>query len=183
MKLLHLYEADDSSIEFINTSRDFHHGQHDLTLWAKVNNKRVGKIDYSVYEDEPQIQMIEVAPSYRGKGIASQLLYELQRKYPDVEIDWGSLTTDGVGLRKSINFIKKPSEYFDEFKQLRKYQNQVKEYETIIADNWATGGEQPDIVKSTMERSYDLDYEISSLEHHLYGKSPYIRLMIPRGMK
>lgn len=181
MRIFHLYETDDSVIEFTNTSRDYHHGQHDLTLWATVDGKRVGKIDYSVYEDDPQIQMIEVNPSARRMGVGTKLLYELQKGYPDKEIDWGSLTTDGVELRNRINFVKQPSESIDEFNNLHQLQAQAKKYESFVATNWINGGPQTDKVKSAMEQCYDLEHDINAIEYHLYGKSPYIHIMIPKG--
>lgn len=91
--------------EFKTEMRDFHHGQSDQTLVATRNGNSVGKIDYSVFEGVPSIQMIEVSEEFRRQGIATEMLKKLQSEFPDVEIDWGSLTEDGAKLYKSTKFV------------------------------------------------------------------------------
>jgi GNAT superfamily N-acetyltransferase len=80
--------------------------QMDLTMnLVGPEGQRLGRVDYSVYDGQPAIQMIEVAPEFRRQGVATELLRNLQLEYPDQEIDWGSLTADGSQLYNSTRFI------------------------------------------------------------------------------
>ena len=78
--------------------------QMDLTIRASDEGVPAGRIDYSVYDGEPSIQMIETDPAFRRQGVATRLLQDLQSRYPDKEIDWGSLTDEGAKLYKSTIF-------------------------------------------------------------------------------
>jgi len=79
-------------------------GQKDLTLYAIDDNtdKKIGRIDYSEYRDEPSIKMIFVEPEYWRKGVGTELAKELQREYPGEEIIWGSTTTAGAAFIKRL---------------------------------------------------------------------------------
>lgn len=168
-----LYESA-NDIGFVNTSRGYHHGQTDLTLYAKIDDKYVGKIDYSVYEGEPQIQMIKVDPNYTRRGIGTDLLYHLQTLYPDQEIQWGSLTSGGAALRKKINFVTKPSEYANDFADLEQQKSSLKRLEKIIKDNWDDMAKRGEY----MNQYYDLEHEVDAMQYDLQDKSPTKELMI-----
>lgn len=80
--------------------------QMDLTMdLVSPEGQRLGRVDYSVYDGQPAIQMIEVAPEFRRQGVATELLRNLQREYPDQEIDWGSLTSEGSQLYNNTRFV------------------------------------------------------------------------------
>ena len=81
---------------------NFHHGQSDERLYISVAGEVVAALDYSVYEGQPAIKMIEVRD--RRRGYARALLMRLQSLYPDEEIDWGSLTDDGAKLKAGMKF-------------------------------------------------------------------------------
>lgn len=81
---------------------NFHHGQSDERLYISVAGEVVAALDYSVYEGQPAIKMIEVTD--RRRGYARALLMRLQSLYPDEEIDWGSLTDDGAKLKAGMKF-------------------------------------------------------------------------------
>ncbi len=81
---------------------NFHHGQSDERLYIEAGGEVVASLDYSVYQGEPAIKMIEVTD--RRQGYARALLLRLQSLYPDEEIDWGSLTDDGAKLKAGLRF-------------------------------------------------------------------------------
>jgi hypothetical protein len=82
--------------------RGYQHGQSDQTLSAFRDGQYVGHIDYSDYENEPHVQMIEVPKDLRRQGIGTALVQRLQAEYPGVEIDMGGLTDDGSKLLPTI---------------------------------------------------------------------------------
>lgn len=86
-----------------------HHGQHDFSLVMTNREEAVGRIDYSEFDKVPQIQYIWVEPACRRQGIATELLHRLQRDYPTTEINWGSLTPDGVAFQRSLSFVEVPN--------------------------------------------------------------------------
>ena len=104
MRVHHLTENVEFDLK--HTSRGYHHGQYDLAVVAYSGDEIAGWIDYSVYDGEASIQMIEVKPEYARRGLAKQMLLALQDKYPDQEIDWGSLTRDGSKLYQSMKWKK-----------------------------------------------------------------------------
>mgnify|MGYP002545199066 CR=1 FL=1 len=75
-----------------------HHGQIDMIMTAYKGEIPVGYMQYSIFEDAPHINNIEVMPSQRRRGIATRLLQNLQGQYPTFEIVWGIMTDDGKAL-------------------------------------------------------------------------------------
>lgn len=84
-------------------------GVYDATLIATENDEQVGYLSYSVYKYAPAIKMIWVSPNARRQKIAVKMLKELQRMFPDSEIDWGYTTDDGSALKRNINFKQVPN--------------------------------------------------------------------------
>lgn len=87
-------------LRFHTEARGFHHGQSDLTLQAWDGETLVGTIEYSTYGGEVHIQMIEAGR--KRQGIGSALVRELQRQYPEQELDWGGMTDDGAALYRAL---------------------------------------------------------------------------------
>jgi len=79
-----------------------HHGQTDESCVATLGDEVVAFMDVSVYCGAPRINFIQVEPPYRRAGIASRMVVELQRRYPETEIGWGYMTDSGRELRRSI---------------------------------------------------------------------------------
>mgnify|MGYP000650276504 CR=1 FL=1 len=77
-------------------------GQINGTLRASVGGTDGGRLDYTVYDGIPQISMIEVPDAMRRQGIGSDLVRELQRRYPDTEVQWGMMTDAGAALRRAL---------------------------------------------------------------------------------
>lgn len=81
----------------------YNHGQSDERLYTTDDKNEVtAYVDYSVYEGQPAIKMIQSAVP--RQGLARSLLLKLQSMFPDVEIDWGMLTDDGAALKRSLTF-------------------------------------------------------------------------------
>lgn len=90
------------AVQVLNEVTASHSGQMDATMRAVVDGREAGYLDYTVYEGRPQIAMVEVAEEFRRQGIGAELVRELQRKFPDTEIDWGMLTAEGAALREAL---------------------------------------------------------------------------------
>lgn len=107
----------------------YRQGQSDFRITAEVNNKTIGYIDYSVYENKPSIKYVFVTPEYRRQGIGTKLLQQIQKQYPETEINLGMSTDDGSHLVKSLNrqFTKNP-----DFKHIHLELKQLKERKAIL---------------------------------------------------
>lgn len=73
-----------------------HHGQIDMIMNAYKGEIPVGYMQYSIFEDAPHINNIEVMPSQRRRGIATRLLQNLQGQYPTFEIVWGIIINEAL---------------------------------------------------------------------------------------
>ncbi|ALN21713.1 MULTISPECIES: ADP-ribosyltransferase-containing protein [Ectopseudomonas] len=90
------------SISFVESLNGTNGRQLDLTLEARVGGETVGRIDYSILDGRPSIQMIEVEDKFRRQGYATQLIQQLQRRHPESSIDFGMLTPDGAAWFDSL---------------------------------------------------------------------------------
>jgi len=79
-------------------NRGYHDNQSDNSIVAIVDGEVVGFLDYSEYRGEIHIQMIEVDKNFRRQGIGTALLKELDKEYPEVEIEYGMETPEGARL-------------------------------------------------------------------------------------
>lgn len=173
MRLTHLFE---NALSFKDESTGYHHNQTDMSLYALLDNKVVGYIDYSIYDGTPSVRMIEVDDDYKRHGYAREMLRNLQSKFPDTEIDLGMLTDDGYKLVKSLQFDLLPSEYIDDFEHLERLK---KEYEGIKLEIDGYEGvvysslpeTERNHVYSLYSKFHNLEYEIEQLEYYLRGKS------------
>ena len=85
-------------------NKSYASGESYYTMSYKKDGKVVGTVEYGEYEGQPNVKMIEVEPEYRRRGIGTKLLQELQKKYPDKEIEFGMSTPDGTKLLESITY-------------------------------------------------------------------------------
>lgn len=92
------------SMTFSTDHTGYSHGQHDMHLFAERDGAVVGQIDYSLYRGEVAIKMIQVHPKLQRSGIGAALVRELQRLYPDAEIEWGMTTAPGEALRNRLDY-------------------------------------------------------------------------------
>lgn len=112
------YGLQSQLVEFRDVTRGAYAGQVDQTLIADVGGVQVGKLDYSIFNGIPAIQMVEVESEHRRNGYATELVKQLQRQFSDTEIYWGALTADGAQFRDSLRIIEKPSEHAQDFERL-----------------------------------------------------------------
>lgn len=98
----------------------------------------VGYLDYSEWKDYVTIKMIEVSSEHRGKGIGKKLVYDLQKRYPDTEIEWGSLTSDGAKLKNSLEYDYIPNEEYEKYsEELSKIKREMRRIEVSgVWDGW-----------------------------------------------
>ncbi len=65
---------------------DAHNNQLDCSLLAYNDDEKcVGYLDYSLFENKIYLNMVEVHKQCRRKGVASQLLNTIHGKYKDIE--------------------------------------------------------------------------------------------------
>lgn len=110
--------GDVPQLSFYNGTTDAHGDQVDGALWAYDKSEYpggfdlrqtsgpgiFGYIEWSQYKGELQIQMIEVLDGYRRRGVATQLVAEIQ-KYANqhgLDLVWSNMTPDGAALKKSL---------------------------------------------------------------------------------
>jgi Inorganic Pyrophosphatase/ADP-Ribosyltransferase in polyvalent proteins len=150
------------------------YGQSDHTIHAIHGDKKVGKIDYSVYEGKPQISMVEVKKEHQRKGYGAELVRQLQLDFPDIEIDWGMLTDDGAKLKESMKFNVVPSEYADKLAELKEI---IAERDKILAEcNKYKQSKNPTVEQKARYNELagslnDLHDQIYDLEEETSGKS------------
>ena len=115
----------------INTySTGIHDEQVDMIKEIEDKNKVIAKLEYSIYNNKPRVQMIEVQPEYRRKGLAKKLLQDLQNDYKNTPIDFGMTTPDGTKLLNEIIYEVENKEYVNIQKQLEKVTDRINEIET-----------------------------------------------------
>ena len=115
------------------TMLDYHHGQADYQIVAMTDDRHqrvIGVLNFTEYQDRPAISMIEVLPEYRSQGIGKKLVAELQRRYPDEEIDWGYQTDSGSALKKSLPYRRLPRpEIISMLERLKKVETDLRRLE------------------------------------------------------
>ena len=96
MKLVKLQEIlKEEEYKFIENMRDYHSGQSYMNAYAYLNNEIVGRVDFSIYDKKLYIDMIEVEPEYRRKGIATKLMDFVKKENPNLPIIPGYSTEEG----------------------------------------------------------------------------------------
>jgi GNAT superfamily N-acetyltransferase len=84
-----------------------HSGQVDCVVWAVLDGKPVGEVQYCLFEDEIHIGFVQVAEGARRRGVATRLIQELSRLHPGAPIRPGYLTESGqafvAGLPESLD--------------------------------------------------------------------------------
>ena len=162
-----------SQVEYHDEALDFYRGQANNRLKAFKNEKVVGWIDYSVFNDEIFINHIKVLE--KRKGIGSNLLKKLQELYPENELQMGGMTEEGHELWKSLEkrtveneeyakLIKEKEELERRLKQLENtignvpsYDGQTNREKELIIEH----GEKMNIIN---DRLYEIDEEISDMK-------------------
>lgn len=81
-----------------------HHLQDDFILTAKIDGKFAGMLEYSIYDGEVSIQIVEVPVEYRRKGVATAMFEWLMKEYDVLweDIDHGYQTLSGKLMHRSL---------------------------------------------------------------------------------
>lgn len=174
-KLAENYEKGDP-IVFRDEMMDHRAGESFMTLSAYSKEEvPLGKIDYSIYQNEIAIKYIKTSPTMKRKGIATAMAKELQRLHPDTEIDWGSTTDDGSKFLEKLPRTYTPNKRYTEIVNRLRFLNKKKDALDRIYNEWhalydrdkATAEKlRPKInsLNNTFQRVYD---EIWELEQEL----------------
>lgn len=86
---------------------DYFSGQHNCSIEARMDGELVGTLQYSLFEGEVSVQMIDVRLKRQGVGTA--LVLDLQRRFPGTEIDFGIVTPEGDMLLKGLEWRVEPN--------------------------------------------------------------------------
>jgi ADP-ribose pyrophosphatase YjhB (NUDIX family) len=165
-------------VEFKEEVRGAHSGQTDMTLRALVNGQQVGYVDYSVYQDEPSVQYLEVSEKRQGYG--TLLLKKLQSMFPDTEIALGMTTDDGTKLVESLKFEEKPTEYAEKIRELEQLipeRDRLQKMADDFFDQENHSDEEKKAFTAEMEKLTVIHDRIWELEQETYGKSPTKQLI------
>ena len=152
---------------------DFYGGEMFATMSYTQDGKTVGTIEYSEYDGKPNVKMIEVEPEYRRKGIATKLLQELQKKYPDAEINYGMTTPDGSKLLESITYDVTDEAIVADKQKLQNLQtelNELQERLDVLYDMEHPIAEQVTELRKLGDRWNEVYDNIRELESTLKGK-------------
>lgn len=103
MKIIIAEETLKSKIKIENDHLDHYSGEDLYVLRAKFGNKTIGTLEYGVYQEQPNVKMIEVDKDWRRMNIATDLIKHLQSLYPNTEIELGYATDDGGKFINSLN--------------------------------------------------------------------------------
>ena len=153
---------------------DWHSGEMFATMSYTQDGKVVGTLEYSVYDGEPNVKMVEVLPEYRRKGIGTKLLQELQRNYPDVEINYGMTTPDGAKLLENATYTVENKEVSDKYARLEEAERKIEEYDKGYNHFYDNNLKIPE----NYAQDYDsLLEEIYQLRTELRGKKPTTTLV------
>lgn len=164
----------DDNITIENEVNDFHSGETFSTMSAKVDGKVVGTLEYSEYEGKPSVKMVEVSPEYRRKGIGTKLLQELQKAYPNTEIDFGMLTDDGAKLIEKSTFEVEDREIANKIARRDRLQEKIDEYDKTIEESMENDTDLPEGYAADYNEIYD---ELQDLNEELRGKKATKRLV------
>ncbi len=100
------------TIEITRHHIDYHSGQHDFVLIAQKDGTVVGHLDYSVYEGEPSVKMIEV--ELKRQRVGTNLVLALQELHPESMIKFGMTTEEGQKLLDSMEWNVIPNPLYDD---------------------------------------------------------------------
>lgn len=146
--------------------RGYHHGQLDCTIrLVSRAGETLARLDYSVYDGCPQIQMIHVLPTRRRRGYARRMLADLQARHPDREIDWGATTADGEALRRALPIRRIPTPEAPDFARLARLRGRLEAMECEIARLHAAGED----TRAAITAYYCLERHADDLAWRLEG--------------
>lgn len=163
-----------SQINFTDEVISVHSGQVDSRLSLIYDGETVGYVDYSIYEGEPSINMIEVF--HKGNRYGTHLIKKLQSMYPEQELNWGVTTEEGEALRTSLKYKKIDTEFADDFKRLEFVSQEIKNLMAQAEELWdkdTLTDKEKATLKDIGNKLNDLNDEQYDLESMLYNKKAH----------
>ena len=164
-------------------STDAYYGQVDMRMESRDGENLAGYMQYSVYDDTPNIQYIQTEEGYRGQGVATEMLQRLQSQYPDKEINWGMTTPDGTKLKEKVTYEVRDEKVTRKKKRLQSMKDEISRNEAEMDDLWekADGRDFTDSERKRMQElgsQWDkLNRDIHDAEQDLEGKKE-VRYMV-----
>jgi hypothetical protein len=146
----------------------------------KDGGRVAGYMDWSEWRGTPTVKYIQVEPGDRGKGLATKMLQDLQRKYPDVEIDFGMTTPDGSKLLDAVTYekpvpeVKQKTETF--FKMKRDLDKCQKQLDRLFEVDNPTKAQQAEI-NSLGDKWQELYDGVNALQKEIGNEKPTKRLV------
>lgn len=164
-------------IKIENVHLDYFSGQHNFSLIARLDGKWAGSLAYSVYEGDVYVRMIDV--ELKRQGVGTALVLELQRLYPQTEIDFGVVTAEGEKLLASLEWRVEPN---------REYQRMSDEL-TLIEQTLRDYDARAKIVVTMSDKAKqeflaevadwnELSDKADELQNHLWKSAPEKRFAI-----
>lgn len=143
-------------------------GQTDNQITASNGGQVLASLKYSVFEGRPSIQMIEVSKGAQRKGIASQLITELQSKFPDTQIEWGMLTEQGEKLKKSLKIKTIPNKEVQGKKsRIKELEAQLEQLNSKFREKAEPTPERIEELSKANDELVDIEAEIDDLKADL----------------
>jgi tRNA nucleotidyltransferase (CCA-adding enzyme) len=101
--------------------------EYHATYTAMLGSEAVGTISVSYLGDEAAIQMIEVKPEYRRKGVGLALVQRVRNENPGVKVTTlgGVVTPEGEAFRKARIARAQPGGYVDPLGGVEDVKNRV----------------------------------------------------------
>lgn len=154
-------------LTFENRLMDFYLGQHCFKLIAKdLNDKELGEIAYILYKKEVHVQMISA--HLKRQGVGSALVLELQKLYPEISIEFGYVTDEGIALLDSLEWRTVENEdVLNAISERDNLQSTLKEYEKLVesAPNFTT--KQKQAILNAVDDWNDIQDRVDELEKFL----------------
>ncbi|MCL2253083.1 MAG: SNF2-related protein [Lachnospiraceae bacterium] len=150
-----------------------HHGQKDMQIQAFYGDDIVGILFYSVFQDSPRIENIEVGENFRRQGIATAMVKYLAGEYPDTEIKWTLLTKDGQAFHDAVTYEVENEEHTEVMVRLSKIEKQLEHYNTAYNEGSAA---IPDDINELWNTLQDEQDELVRRLPDLFPVKTFIRL-------
>lgn len=147
------------------------------TIKTTINNQLLGTVDFQINSDETElhIDMINVNKEFRNRGIASNMLRNLQLEYPEAYIEWGYTTEDGTQLKNKLTTQLINPEWVRLNNELQNITTQLNKLTTFL-DNVDYDNSNMDVkkVQKLGDKWNDLYDTQRELEDHLLDVKKHI---------
>lgn len=73
------------------------------TVEASVGGYKVGSLDINVTDDTVHVRWVEVEKEFQRRGVASRMIQEAMRLFPNRDLDTNGFTDSGERFWSSLN--------------------------------------------------------------------------------